>query len=215
MAGKWFKNDWSLTHFLYYTAQISVWLCVLTIISHIGVPIMFHFGSDDVVSFQQSKVVLTSETLAEAGTFETEKVQGRLGDTLEGYLSLMIKEEGQGSAVYLLTLVKILFNAALAFGFFLLSRILKTVIEDTPFIEANARRLYIIGWMIILSPIFTIAERWGLLLLVGETGFQGFNFPNPFLHINYSVVMAGIFVIVLGYVFKAGSQIYQEQLLTV
>jgi hypothetical protein len=215
MAGKWLENDWSLTQFLYYMAQIAAWTCVLAIILQISVPIIFHLTSGDVISFHQAQVVFSSEGLAEAANFETETAEGRWGDTMEGNLTLMVKKGAQGPAAYLLLLVKVLFNATLAYGFYLLSKILKEVIEGAPFTEENTRRLYIIGWMIILSPIFTIVERWILLFLIDANELQGVEFPNPFLHINYGIVMLGILVIVLGYIFKEGSRIYQEQLLTV
>jgi hypothetical protein len=67
--------------------------------------------------------------------------------------------------------------------------------------------------MVLLAPFYIALKQWLVTSLIKGSYFQG-------LEINWlpkdnNLILAGIFIIVLGYVFKEGTRIYEEQKLTV
>lgn len=98
---------------------------------------------------------------------------------------------------------------------FLLSKILKTVIDNEPFAEKNSTYLFAIGWVLLLTP-----SVFFLFNYFAQSYFAKIPFPEGARIISLDIIdpnflFAGIFMMVLGYVFREGNQLYEEQKLTV
>lgn len=213
MSPQWLKNDWSLAHFLYYMARISAWLCILLIITQVVTTVTLLNSDDRYMALQQFSVTFSADGFSESSEFETNSVKGHIGDRLNGTANLMLKKSSIEPASYLLILFDLFDYALLAFGLFLLARLLKTVTEGEPFRPANVRRLYILGAMVILMPAYSALKQWAVISLIESSSLQGFEFY--FYHTHSNFILFGILLIVLGYVFKEGARIYREQQLTV
>ncbi len=213
MSSRWLTNDWSLAHFLYYMARISAWLCILLIITQVFTTVTLLNSDGRYMALQQFNVTFSADGFSETSAFETNSVKGHIGNRLDGTANLMLKKSSIEPASYLLILFDLLDYALLAFGLFVLARLLKTVTEGEPFHPANIRRLYILGGMVILIPAYSALKQWAVISLIESSSLQGFEFH--FYHTQSNFVMLGILVIVLGYVFKEGTRIYREQQLTI
>ena len=121
----------------------------------------------------------------------------------------------QGAVIgfYLINILKL----ALYFSvLFLLGKIFKSIIEEEPFHEKNPKRLYTIGWLLILYKFLFL----GYNFLFAQPFFEQLNFAQGFTitHLDFygdSFLYAGFFMVVLGYVFKEGTRLHKEQKLTV
>ena len=213
MSATWLKSDWSLAHFLYYISRIMAWLYIITIAVQLTTTITMFTSEGRYFALLQNPVSLTVENFSETTSFETNSVKGNLTNRVEGTANLMLKKSSVEPAAYLLMLFDYLDYGILAFGLFLFSGIMKSVTEKEPFRQKNTRRLYIIGVMVLLAPFYIALKQWLVTSLIKGSYFQG-------LEINWlpkdnNLILAGIFIIVLGYVFKEGTRIYEEQKLTV
>ncbi|MGK7369828.1 MAG: DUF2975 domain-containing protein, partial [Candidatus Halalkalibacterium sp. M3_1C_030] len=93
------------------------------------------------------------------------------------------------------------------------SGIMKSVTEKEPFRQKNIRSLYIIGGMVLLAPFYFTLKQWMVTSLIKGSYLQGIDlnwYPN-----DSNLILAGVLIIVLGYVFKEGARMYEEQKLTV
>jgi len=213
MSAKWLKSDWSLAHFLYYISQIFAWLYVILIAVQLMTTVTMFNSGDRYMALLQSPVSLTVENFSESSSFETNSVKGYITDRIDGTANLMLKKSSIEPAAYLLLLFDYLDYAALVFGLFLFSGIMKSVTEKNPFRQKNIRRLYIIGVMVMLAPFYFALKQWMVTSLIEGSYLSGIElhwFPK-----DSNLVLAGILIIVLGYVFKEGARIYEEQKLTV
>ena len=213
MSATWLKSDWSLAYFLYYISRIMAWLYIVTIAVQLTTTITMFTSEGRYFALLQNPVSLTVENFSETTSFETNSVKGNLTNRVEGTANLMLKKSSVEPAAYLLMLFDYLDYGILAFGLFLFSGIMKSVTEKEPFRQKNTRRLYIIGVMVLLAPFYIALKQWLVTSLIKGSYFQG-------LEINWlpkdnNLILAGIFIIVLGYVFKEGTRIYEEQKLTV
>ena len=90
---------------------------------------------------------------------------------------------------------------------------MKSVTENEPFREKNIRRFYIIGGLVMLAPFYFALKQWMVISLIKGSYLQGIDlswYPQ-----DTNLMLAGIFIIVLGYVFKEGARMYKEIKLTV
>ena len=213
MSGNWLKNDWSLAHFLYYISQISAWLYIIMIAVQLTTTVIMFNSDGGYMAMLQSPVSFSIEDLSEKSTFETNSIKGYLVDRVDGTAHLMLKKSSVEPAAYLLLLLSYFDYGFLVFGLFLFSGIMKSVTEKEPFRETNIRRLYIIGSMVILAPFYFALKQWAVISLIEGSYLQGI---EPYGNLSdTNLILAGILIIVLGYVFKEGARIYEEQKLTV
>jgi hypothetical protein len=101
----------------------------------------------------------------------------------------------------------------LVFGLFLFSGIMKSVTDKEPFRRANVRKLYIIGLMVMLAPLYFAFKQWLVTSLIEGSYLPGIElnwYPK-----DTNLILAGVLIIVLGYVFKEGARLYEEQKFTV
>lgn len=213
MSNTWFKNDWSLAHFLYYISRISAWLYVVMIVVQLTTTVTMFNSNDPYMAMIQSPVSFSIEELSESSSFETNSIKGYMIDRVDGTANLMLKKSSIEPAAYLLLLLNYFDYGFLVFGLFLFSGIMKSVTEKEPFRKKNIRRLYIIGIMVILAPLYFALKQWAVTSLISGSYLQGIELSWNLNDTN--LILAGILIIVLGYVFKEGARIYEEQKLTV
>jgi len=213
MSTNWLKNDWSLAYFLYYIFRISAWLYILLIIVQLTTTVTMFTSEGRYMALLQNPVSFNIENFSESSSFETNSAKGYLVGRAEGTVNLMLKKSSVEPAAYLLILFYYFDYAALVFGLFLFSGIMKSVTEKEPFQHKNIRRLYIIGGMVILAPFYFTLKKWTITSLIETSYLQGIEltwYPK-----DTNLIVAGIFIIVLAYVFKEGARMHEELKLTV
>lgn len=207
------KNDWSLAHFLYYLSRITAWLYVVTVAVQLTTTIMMFNSDDQYMAFLQHPISISIEKFSDNSSFETNSVKGHMANSVDASANLKLKKSSVEPEAYLLILFDYLDYAALAYGLFLFSGIMKSVTEDEPFREENIRRLYLIGFLVMAAPFYFALKQWTVVSLVQSSYLPGIDlnwYPN-----DLNLLFAGILIIVLGYVFKEGARLYEEQKLTV
>lgn len=213
MSSNWLKNDWSLAHFLYYISRIMAWLYIITIVVQLTTTFIMLNDEGPYMALLSSPVSVTIDNISETTFFETNSVKGFLTDQVEGTANIMLKKSSVELAAYLLILFDYLDYGALIFGFFIFSGIMKSVTEKEPFRQKNIRSLYIIGGMVLLAPFYFTLKQWIVTSLIKGSNLQDIDlnwYPK-----DTNLILAGILIIVLGYVFKEGARMYEEQKLTV
>lgn len=213
MSSNWLKSDWSLAHFLYYISRISAWLYIIMIVVQLTTMVTMLNDEGPYMALLQTPVSATVENFSETTSFETNSVKGYLTDHVEGTANLMLKKSSVEPTAYLLILFDYLDYGALIFGLFIFSGIMKSVTEKEPFRQKNIRRLYIIGVMVMLTPFYFALKRWMITSLIKDGYLQGIEFN--WIPKDTNLILAGILIIVLGYVFKEGAKLYEEQKLTI
>lgn len=213
MSSNWLKNDWSLAHFLYYISRISAWLYIVTIAVQLTTTFTMFNSDDRYMALLQNPVSITVENFSESTSFETNSVKGHFAEQVEGTANLMLKKSSVEPYAYLLLIFDYFDYGLLAFGLFLFSGIMKSVTEKEPFRQKNIRRLYTIGIIVMLAPFYFALKQWMVTSLIKGSYLQGIElnwFPK-----DTNLILAGILIIVLGYVFKEGARMYEELKLTV
>lgn len=96
-----------------------------------------------------------------------------------------------------------------------LRAVLRTVRDGQPFAPANANRVRRIAWIV----IFTEPVR--AFIVYSSHAFAMRNFSSPGLHFNArvdfnpGVILCGLIILVLAEIFRAGTQLDEEQSLTI
>lgn len=200
------KNDWTLAHFLSYISGITAVLLIIQLLSQLFV--FNEVGMDFPVEYSI------------AGTEQLSSV------TKNGYIFLprnhhdgliIIKEieNRSGFHTIFLAALKIIESAMFVFCAVLVSRIFQSVAKDEPFSIANYKSLFVVGWIFIFAELIALVRAYYIKWL----SFDAFA-EEPFkLMLSTgrvtNLVIVGIVIIVIGYVFKEGHRIYEEQKLTV
>lgn len=213
MASKWFNNDWTLAHFLYYICQISLVLMILYALN-LGVMNTI-FWIDGNATVDQVPVRMELAKFQEYNDVESAGTGIHISNNVEGNLRLSSEEGKFKKAIissYLSKIVLWIRNFAVLFLFM---KILKTIIDEKPFHENNPRYLFSIGWILFLSPLLSLLFNW-----IAHSFFQNLSLPEevtlqPVRYFDDNLIIVGIAIIVLRYVLKEGSRIYEEQKLTV
>jgi hypothetical protein len=126
-------------------------------------------------------------------------------------------EQGGPSGLFLAGLLTLVLVVAGVVLFFLqqLRGIVATVAEGDPFVRANARRLRVLGVLIlVLGVIQPLAEFATSLILRSQFVTQDFQISTRF-GFEFSYLFAGLSVLVLAEVFRHGAALREEQALTV
>ncbi|MCP4149285.1 MAG: DUF2975 domain-containing protein [bacterium] len=118
----------------------------------------------------------------------------------------------------------LLLFGAIIFVLQLLRKLIDSLKAGTPFIKENARRLRWIGWTIIVFRLFLWAYNWiieGLLdlrLMVAENPLISDVSDGDMIRFNptsFSLIVVGLIVLAIAEVFKAGTEMKEEQELTI
>jgi hypothetical protein len=137
----------------------------------------------------------------------TESLRLSLGSTIKFTI------DNLGNLDFKPVLLAILISCAVAFPLFAaicwqVAGILKTVKEDKPFAEENAKRLMIIGIILInASWILQVIEA-----VTASVAITAFSIPNISIAFNIDLTMLfmGLLVLILAGVFKYGSYLQGE-----
>ena len=199
------ERDWSLAHFLSYISALAAVLVLLNLITQILLFSTTELGVDFQVTYTtgQSDSITNSDIM-----FMPESQQlGRV----------IISEITQYSDAhyYFLAFLKFMEKAVIIFGLFILWRFFRSVANDKPFEKINYRRLYAIGWIFIFAEIYTIGKDHYIHWLTNDLLSTDSLRILPAAGSPFNFLIIGFVLIVLGYVFKEGHRIFEEQKLTV
>ena len=199
-------KDWTLAHFISYIAAITAVLLGIQLVIQI---IMFRpVGMDFPVKF-------TVEHSDQPGSITRDGFIFLPGHQQEGRLIVTEAENRPGIHSFLLAIIKIIETGMFILCAFLVWRIFRHVARNQPFSRGNYKRLYVIGWIFIFAEIFA----FGRAMYIEWLAFDAFA-HDPYTLVRTTgdfskLLIAGIVIIVIGYVFKEGHRIYEEQKLTV
>lgn len=208
-----FKKDWSLAYFLYYTCWIGYWSIGLYLIVTIASTIMV--SSDGYTRLLDLPVLMEVEEFSEYNELEMYTASINIPEQFPVNIDIKVQTDKHSFKIVLLFLIQSLSSFVLIFVLFLLSTIFKNVAEENPFDPVNPKNLFYSGvitlitgcinTILIFTPIPLIQE---LDLPIGYA-IKHLSLPTDIL------LLVGITLIVLAYVFKEGARIHEEQKLTV
>lgn len=209
-----FKKDWSLAYFLYYICQIGIWLTIINAV------IMLMFNSSNYISedgtyfIHSIPVVLNIEGLDSLDDIQTNDATVNIYNTLKANIGLQASFQDHLPAFLFYNGLKAYSTILVLVVLYFFAKVLRNVAEGNPFDITNSKYLYIIGWTLFLTSTLNIFIRFLPLPLLDSISLpEGYEFSS--LQGFPDFMMIGIFIIVLGYVFKEGTRIYEEQKLTV
>lgn len=167
------------------------------------------------VEAMEDAPISTEEDRTPAPSNPWEDVSIAPGFTLakaQGQLLFKPPTIGAGLLYWFFTLILV---GALAYGLFLLRRILSTTVEGNPFDSANPRRLVHLGWIVLASSLFATASKflfghWALSNL-SDSDFL----LSPALMFYKEWLTCGLLILVLAAIWKEAVRISEEQSLTV
>ncbi|MAO66713.1 MAG: hypothetical protein CL666_17100 [Balneola sp.] len=207
------RKDWSFAYFLYYLCQIGFWLflfnaCLMLVNTSIS-----FFQEDDTFFIHDVSIIMDINNLETAtevkdplnvNIYSTARASAGISGSFEENAAVFFYYYGLELYKYLILLISL----------YLLSKFLRLVAEGDPFNSKNPKYLYIIGWTLFLSSALNILIMYMPFPLLESLQIQhGFEITGISPFRDY--MLEGIFIIVLGYVFKEGTRIYEEQKLTV
>lgn len=200
------QNDWTLAHFISYLAAITA---ILLGVQLLGQLIMFsRVGVDFPVYY-------TVENSDQPGSVTIGGVMFRPDHVQEG--RLIVKEAGNRSGIHFFVLVslKVVEHGLFIFCAFLVWQIFRSVARNQPFSSGNYKRLFTVGWIFVLAEFYVLGRAFYIEWLTFDTfASESFNLIRSTFGLSTRLII-GIVIIVVGYVFKEGHRIYEEQKLTV
>jgi len=213
MTAKWFKNDWTLAHLLYYLSQIGYILTGVYLIMMISM--LASQLKDGQLMSNQIPVRMEVEQLKQETPVQLNESKLYFSDTVEGKIGFSKTTDGSIWPVIGFYVIELSKQIILFITLFLFSKIFKTIINEEPFSEKNPIYLFTIGWILVLTPL-----AFQFIGLFFQSFFANLQLPEgiQILGLNSygdGYILAGIFMIVLGYVFREGNRLYEEQRLTV
>jgi len=114
-----------------------------------------------------------------------------------------------GLLEHLLVRLQVLPIALLALAVLvLMRRIVRSVVAGDPFVEANVRRLRIIGWLVALSPILLVIAQVARSELVARSSVGDLALSH--VTIAFVPILIGGLLLVLAQVFAAGVRLRQD-----
>ncbi|MDZ7718859.1 MAG: DUF2975 domain-containing protein [Balneolaceae bacterium] len=204
------QNDWTLAHFISYIAAITAVLLGIQLI--IQIYLSSSFGMEFPVKYSVENSNQLGTHLVNGETYRMTLV---LDQQQEGRLLILEAENGSDIHSLFLIFLKIIESGMFIYCAFLVWQIFRAVARDQPFSESNYKRLFILGWIFILAELIALGRafyvEWLTFDAFSSEPFELIRTPDNF----YISLFIGIMIIVIGYVFKEGHRIYQEQQLTV
>lgn len=214
-----FKKDWSLAYFLFYMCQISYWLILIGV----GVEVFISIGhlADEKVIVREIPVNMELKQFDSYNDIELTNTYINIPERVNSELHISGDYNDIKSAFFLFNGLRLYENAVFFLLFFIFAKVLKNVAEGAPFHTENASHLSVIGLTLLISGGVNLAFQF---LNAGHfiqlPILNNLNFPDGITVTSIDMfgkdfIIAGIFFVVLGYVFKEGTRIYEEQKLTV
>ena len=213
MANKWLKSDWSLAYFLYYMCWLGYWGIILTVIVQtITISAILDDGTHYI---HDIPVSLQMEQFSDYRDFELDGVNINIPEKTNASIGMEVTTQSNFWALFFYNGLKLYEAAILFIVLFVLAKVMKNVAEDDPFHSKNPFYLYVIGWTLFIASTINLGIHYLPMPILSDLKLpEGFEITSLNLFGN-SFMMLGILVIVLGYVFKEGARIHEEQKLTV
>lgn len=212
------KKDWSLAYFIYYICLISYWVIIISVCLEIFISIG-HVTNNKVL-IRDIPVNMELEQFEPHRDIEFSSYYINIPERVTSDLHISGEYEEVKRAFWFYNGFKLYENIVYFILLFLLSKVLKNVAEDDPFHSKNPSYLYTIGWVLFMTAVINIIIQYLLINYVSIPLFSDLTLSNGIAITSYDLfgdgfIEAGIVIIVLGYVFKEGARIYEEQKLTV
>jgi len=207
------KKDWSLAHFLYYNVWIIITGLIVSFISinstYLTGGISFFINapySDPMVQVDSEELITTDFLVNDEHYLMPIQVKGRF--------LVNNSESSFATKNLLLIVVRFLKMSILVAFFYLLARILKSVIKENPFDPLNSKRLLIMGGLLVFHAIFTFGHALFVADIFSSLQVDPtLSFKADFESVNS--IFFGLLVMLLGFIFRKATEIHQEQKLTV
>jgi hypothetical protein len=213
------KKDWSLAYLLFYICQIGYWLIIISVGTELFMSIAFM--SQERVVINDIPVHFELQQFEEYNDIELGNIRLNIPERMKSNVQVSGPYEEVKGGFYFFNGLKLYENAVFFLILFLFSKVLRNVAEGDPFHAKNPFYLYMIGWTLIISSIINISFQFlnmgrfiSLPLLSDLSLPDGIDITSLDMF-GKDFMLAGIFIIVLGYVFKEGARIYEELKLTV
>jgi hypothetical protein len=209
-----FKKDWSLAYFLYYICQIGIWLTIINAVIMISLNFNLFISEDGTYLVHSVPVVLNIDGLDGLDDIETDDVNINIYNTLKANVGIRASFQDHFLAFLFYNGLKAYSTILILVVLYFFAKVLRNVAEGNPFDITNSKYLYIIGWTLFLTSALNVFMGFLPLPLLDSLSLpDGYEFSS--LQGLDDFMLIGIFIIVLGYVFKEGNRIYEEQKLTV
>ena len=209
------KKDWSLAYFLYYMFRIGFWLLILLPFLEILL-ISYTFADRSFLITKRSiPVVLTIDAFSDYKDFSTGGIIISIPEEVRGSSNIRTDDKSYSWALHYYNTVMIFAGLIIAVIFLFASKILKNVAEGSPFDKRNPRYLFIVGWILLTASILYMSSIYLPMPLLEDIVLtDGIRVKSILINEQNSMI-GGFMCLVLGYVFKEGNRIYEEQKLTV
>lgn len=213
------RKDWSLAYLLLYICQIGYWLIIINL--GINLLVSASLFSDDYVIINDIPVHLELEQFEEHKDVEFENTYLNIPERMSTDIHISGPYDDVKNAFFFYNGLKLYENAVFFILLFMFAKVLRNVAEGSPFHAKNSTYLSIIGTILFsvgainFSFQFLNTGHFITLPIINDLGFpEGIDITYLDLF-GKDFMFAGIFMIVLGYIFKEGTRIYEEQKLTV
>jgi len=209
------KNDWTLGHFLYYIS----WFMIFGLISQfITIHIPNLTGSNSITSIKNidALVMINTEDLGiENRIYRDDGGYLYLGSSFHTNPMIISDSEEALSGYYIILLTRLLKFLALYIFYYTLNRILRSVIDNNPFDIKNSWRLYVMGISVLSLSFIHFLQSVLFSHYFNENMItEKITFETSFMGGQGSLTF-GLAIVLLGYVFKEASRVYEEQKLTI
>ena len=213
------RKDWSLAYLLLYICQIGYWLIII----NLGVELFMSASlfSNDYVIIDNIPVHLELEKFEEYKEIEFENTYLNIAERMSTDIHISGPYDEIKIAFFFFNGLKLYENTVFFIILFMLSKVLRSVAEGDPFHGKNPSHLYVIGWTLIIYSIINISFQFmSAGHFISLPFFSDLALPEGIDITSLNLfgedfLLDGIFIIVLGYVFKEGARIHEEQKLTV
>lgn len=213
MGNKWFKGDWSAAGFLNFFAQLA-WAFYLVVFALYSVTYLLHIvGIFPGIAWDLTvRIRLENfDELYDMGEVGVSVLTNSLMNINMNTLSVAV----QNSWLYhLAAILKLGLYAAALYGLTLVKRILKSIIDDKPWQAQNTRRLNIIGYLMVLAVPYQYGIDWVTYFIAQDTTLPAQISILPPVA-SFEIGLAGVVVGLVAYMFNKGTQLHEEQQLTV
>ncbi|MFP8490032.1 DUF2975 domain-containing protein [Gracilimonas sp. Q87] len=213
------RKDWSLAYFLLYICQIGYWLIII----NLGVELFMSASlfSNDYVIIDNIPVHIELEQFEEYRDVEFENTYISIPERMSTDIHISGPYNEVKSGFFFYNGLKIYENAVFFILLFFFAKVLRNVAEGSPFHAKNSTHLSVIGTILLAVGAINFSFQFlNMGHFISLPILNNLGFPES-IDVTYldlfgkDFMFAGIFMIVLGYVFKEGTRIYEEQKLTV
>jgi|AntRauTorckE6833_2_1112554.scaffolds.fasta_scaffold04901_7 hypothetical protein len=214
-----FRKDWSLAYFLLYMCQLGYWMIVINI-GILGVDLFMSFSNNSVI-IDNIPVHLELEQFEEYKDVEFENTYLNISERMSTDIHISGSYDDVENAFFFYNGLKIYENAVFFILLFFFAKVLRNVAEGSPFHAKNSTYLSTIGTILLAVGAINFSFQFlntGHFISLPILNNLGFPDGIDIIYLDLfgkDFIFAGIFMIVLGYIFKEGTRIYQEQKLTV